>query len=41
MVDGLDYSRAYINYGKYKLELTSAKQKNGELTAEVKFLNRN
>ena len=41
MVDGLDYLRAYINYGRYKLELTNAKQKNGELTAEVKFLNRN
>jgi methionyl-tRNA formyltransferase len=37
MVDGLDYPRAFINFGQYRLELTKACLKNGRLTAEIEI----
>jgi len=37
MVDGLDYERAYINFGKNKIELTEAHLNKNCLTAKIKL----
>lgn len=40
MLDGLDYPRAYINWGQCVIELTEAKLDNGKLTATCTFRER-
>lgn len=39
MVDGLDYPRAYIKFGKYKLEFTEAHLRSNQLFATIKIIN--
>jgi methionyl-tRNA formyltransferase len=37
MVDGLDYGRAYINFGNNKIEFTEARLDKNCLTAKIKL----
>lgn len=37
MVDGLDYPRAYLEWGKFKVTLTNAQFKDGKVSAECAF----
>ena len=39
MVDGLDYPRAYIIFGKYKIEFTNATMHGNIINASVKIIN--
>jgi len=37
MVDGLDYPKAFLKIGKYKIEFSNALMKDGKLSANVEF----
>jgi methionyl-tRNA formyltransferase len=38
MVDGLDYPKAYINFGNYKIEFTDAQLDENQLSAKIKLI---